>query len=310
MYFDAEDGTKLYVDEEGRDDRPVLLFVHGLFCNFTFWRSNVPELAKLFHVISIDMRGHGFSLKRDVGDAPLQVAKDIHALLVARDLRNVTLIGWSEGAHVVHHYVATFGNDRLKSVGFIDMSPKMICDDNWAFGLHLGPDVPMTQAVFDSVRAGLQNDDFNTRQGLIPLLFAVDRTEPAAVPAQRIVRNNSIIARIVSAKCRPRYPLPADTNEFFSRNFTLPTTAAALSHWDGLGAADFRAQVADFPRQLSVLLMYGAKSALFPVSPGQWIFDNLPGGVRKKLKLFDESGHAPHWEEPSKFNRVVARFVL
>lgn len=307
MFFDAEDGTELYVTDQGPRNAQTIVLVHGLLANFGFWRNNVPDLARHFRVITIDMRGHGFSSKPNVGDTPLQVARDVHALLVQLNLSRVTLVGWSAGAHVVHRYIETFGSDRLESVCLVDMSPKMICDETWSLGLHLGPGAPLTQEVFNAVRAGFEQDDFNTRQGLIPLLFAVD--DQPSESGEKLVKNRSVIARSVSARCRHRYDVASDTQEFFSRNFNLATTAGVVSHWDELGAGDFRAQIRNFPSGLGVLLTYGSQSALFPHDVGQWIFDNLPTGTRKQLKLFDESGHSPHWEEPTKFNRVLAAFV-
>lgn len=307
MYFQADDGVNLYVTDQGPKNAPPIVLVHGLLCNFTLWERNVPELARSCRVITIDMRGHGYSLKPDVGDTYQRVAKDVRQVLQALDVKKATLIGWSGGAYAVHSYVEQFGDERLKAIGVVDMAPKMICDAEWQFGIHLGVDAPVSQEVFQAVRQGFQVDDFRTRQGLVPLLFAVDAKEHPE--RHKLVRNNSIIAHRMGLRCCARYAPEPDALELYLRNFMLPTTNCVVSHWTALGEADFRPQIASFPSSLRVLLMYGARSALFPGAVGQWMLDALPQGVTKVLKVFDESGHALHWEEPSKFNRTVAWFA-
>jgi pimeloyl-ACP methyl ester carboxylesterase len=48
--------------EQGQGTQTIIL-VHGLASNAGFWRYNIPELAKTYHVIAVDLPGYGKSQK-------------------------------------------------------------------------------------------------------------------------------------------------------------------------------------------------------------------------------------------------------
>ncbi|MBK7630967.1 MAG: alpha/beta fold hydrolase [Ignavibacteriales bacterium] len=52
-----------YIDQ-GNGDKTIIL-VHGLASNAGFWRYNIPELAKYYRVIAVDLPGYGKSEKGD-----------------------------------------------------------------------------------------------------------------------------------------------------------------------------------------------------------------------------------------------------
>ena len=47
-------------------------------------------------------------------------------------------------------------------------------------------------------------------------------------------------------------------------------------------------------------------SAVFNWQGSAWVGENIPGA---KIEFFEDSGHMLFWEEPEKFNKVVADFV-
>jgi len=77
-FFETEDGAKLYFEDRGKGD--VILLVHGWMCSSKFWRANVPELAKEFRVVTIDLRGHGYSSKTLCGHTVRQYARDVRTI--------------------------------------------------------------------------------------------------------------------------------------------------------------------------------------------------------------------------------------
>ncbi|MHB9141331.1 MAG: alpha/beta fold hydrolase, partial [Paludibacter sp.] len=47
--------------DQGPDDAPVLIFIHGFPLNKSMWNKQVEELKKNYRVIVYDIRGHGDS---------------------------------------------------------------------------------------------------------------------------------------------------------------------------------------------------------------------------------------------------------
>ncbi|MGM3262768.1 alpha/beta fold hydrolase, partial [Klebsiella pneumoniae] len=76
-----------------------------------------------YRVISYDRRGFGRSEKPADGYDYDSLAADLAALIEERDLREVTLVGFSMGGGEVARYVANHGEDRLHSVVFAAAVP-------------------------------------------------------------------------------------------------------------------------------------------------------------------------------------------
>jgi len=48
-------------NDEGPDDAPVIVFIHGFPLNKSMWNAQVEELEYSFRVVTYDVRGHGGS---------------------------------------------------------------------------------------------------------------------------------------------------------------------------------------------------------------------------------------------------------
>jgi pimeloyl-ACP methyl ester carboxylesterase len=77
-----------------------------------------------------------------------------------------------------------------------------------------------------------------------------------------------------------------------------------VAFWTSMVAHDWREQLPQTP--VPVLLCYGAQSTLYPTKIRDYLAERVPDS---SLVVFEESGHAPFWEEPEKFNQEVARFA-
>lgn len=61
-FFQRTPVISLFYFDEGPQNAPVILLIHGLTCDLHDWSWQVPFLLKLgFRVISMDIRGHGKS---------------------------------------------------------------------------------------------------------------------------------------------------------------------------------------------------------------------------------------------------------
>jgi pimeloyl-ACP methyl ester carboxylesterase len=87
-----------YIDQ-GSGDKTIIL-VHGLASNAGFWRYNIPELAKHFRVIAVDLPGYGKSEKGDYSYTMSFYAEQIKKLIDELQLKNVVYVGHSMGGQI------------------------------------------------------------------------------------------------------------------------------------------------------------------------------------------------------------------
>lgn len=121
----ASDGCKLATMAIGRQDAPVLLLVHGLSQGKAIWhRQFASALAKRFHLIAFDLRGHGAS-SRVVDLASLgqsqRWADDVAAVLEHHGVTRFVGVGWSYGALVLMDYLRGLdvASDTVAGLAFI-----------------------------------------------------------------------------------------------------------------------------------------------------------------------------------------------
>jgi 3-oxoadipate enol-lactonase len=102
--------------EMGKGETIVLL--HGFCGSMAYWEKIAPKLSTEFHVILIDLRGHGDSSTTDVSFTIDDLAKDIKEVLESLQVGQVYLFGHSLGGYVtlslVEHYP-----EKLKGYGLI-----------------------------------------------------------------------------------------------------------------------------------------------------------------------------------------------
>lgn len=132
----TRDNTKIYYEEEGKGE--AIVFIHGWAANRTSFTIPLRNLSEKYRVITYDLRGHGLSEVTKNGLTMENFAEDLADLLSALNLREVILMGWSMGAQVLYKYIEIFGCTRLKGIGIIDMTPKLINDESWNLGLYHG----------------------------------------------------------------------------------------------------------------------------------------------------------------------------
>lgn len=94
-------GLKLHYVEWGGQGKPPLILLHGIARVAHCFDHLAPHFADKFHVIAIDMRGHGDSAWHPDGAYLVEdYTGDIEALIEQLDLRNLTLWGASTGGRV------------------------------------------------------------------------------------------------------------------------------------------------------------------------------------------------------------------
>jgi len=111
-YVTARDGTKLFVQDWG-SGQPVV-FLSAWTFNSSTWGSQIAALNdKGFRCVAPDRRGHGRSELPSTGYDLDTLTDDVAAVIEARDLRDVTLVGFSMGTVEAVNYLARYGSDRI-----------------------------------------------------------------------------------------------------------------------------------------------------------------------------------------------------
>ncbi len=131
-------GVPIAAMEWGNRAGPAVLFLHGFSFSKEFWEhQRSSDLASRFHMVAIDLRGHGASGKPWTAalyqDTRLW-ADDIAAAIKAFGLVRPVLVGWSFGGFVAMDYLRHYGTDAVAGLMLVS-SPAGLVD-------QLHPDTP------------------------------------------------------------------------------------------------------------------------------------------------------------------------
>jgi pimeloyl-ACP methyl ester carboxylesterase len=116
--FAQLDGAKVHYSDYGAGEN-ALVFVHGWSCDETFWAAQASAFGGKFHVITIDLPGHGQS------DKPrIRYTMDLHARAIDAVLRDAkakaaTLIGHSNGTPVIRQFYRKFP-EKTRALVIVD----------------------------------------------------------------------------------------------------------------------------------------------------------------------------------------------
>ncbi|MEO8348934.1 MAG: alpha/beta fold hydrolase, partial [Acidobacteriota bacterium] len=94
--FATYDGNRVRYENVG-SGREALVLVHGWSGDASVWRFQVPELAKHFRVISIDLPGHGASDKPETAYTMSFFAGAVEAVMLDLGVDRAVLVGHSMG---------------------------------------------------------------------------------------------------------------------------------------------------------------------------------------------------------------------
>jgi pimeloyl-[acyl-carrier protein] methyl ester esterase len=276
QYFTTSDGARIAFRDEGQGTPLVLL--HGLMAHGDFFREQ-EALADRFRLIRVDLRGHGASAAASGPATVEQIAADVAELAEALELEGAIGVGWSMGATVLWHVLTGPAAGRFAGAVVIDMTARVLNDEEWGLGLS---------AESCEARSAAIRDDFER--------FAQDAGQ--GIFAQP-VENGAFDAACGVAQ--DKIHALADWASFeFARND--PDTIASL--WASLVRQDVRALLERIAHP--TLVIHGAQSRLYGEDTADHLVAALPDA---KAVRFDRSGHAPHLEQPELFNDTVTQFA-
>ncbi|MCX7791855.1 MAG: alpha/beta fold hydrolase [Chloroflexaceae bacterium] len=103
-----KDGFTLWYDTQGNPTNPALVFLHPAFGDHTCFHHQVEPFASDYHVIALDLLGHGRSQVRS-GNVTVERTADLLAeILPAEGHTWAHLVGVSLGSLIAQHFAHRF----------------------------------------------------------------------------------------------------------------------------------------------------------------------------------------------------------
>lgn len=255
---------------EERGQGPALLLVHGWMMSGRYWRRQLEGLSQRFRVIAPDLRAHGNSAKALHGHTLVRYARDLRAVLEALGVARFALAGWSLGGPVCLEYIRQFGTGQLAALCLTETSPHAFGPPQWNTHHLAGWDF-----------AGMN-------QGFAHL--AADRK--AATTA------------FINGMWHSGQAPAAEAAWMLTEAMAMPTPQAQAIYSDYL-MRDYTGLLGQIDAPTLVVSGHGPHICFGPKTGG-WLAGHIPGA---RLEVFDHSGHMPFYEEPDRYNDLLAGFI-
>jgi pimeloyl-ACP methyl ester carboxylesterase len=147
------------------DEAPAVVLVHGWAGNRTYWQHQVGLLAERYHVVALDLGGHGESGGGRTDWSLPAFGDDVVAVVEEVGARRVALVGHSMGGDAVVYAARQLG-DRVTGLVWVD-----------AFR-SLGDESPSAPEVADAFVAPFRADFPAAVDGFVRGMFPVNADGP------------------------------------------------------------------------------------------------------------------------------------
>ena len=298
----SPDGLTIAVVESGETSGRPILFVHGFSQSAAAWRRQMlSDLGDTWRLIAFDLRGHGYSSKPEAPEryvASKLWAGDIAAVIAAKGLKDVVLVGWSYGGLPLLDYVREHGQDRLAALVFVATGYNLDLRPPDAGGpeLVLGPGVIENTGPMAGIPAGPPGAD----------LDGCGKAKTCGSYARQLAGTKRFLAMV------PGKPLaPALIAEALAYNMQTPPyvrRAMVIDRFVKGGPLDHSPTLKTV--KIPVLFIHGGKDRhVLPRSTE--IMKGLVDGAGGKSSriVYDGIGHAPFIEDAKRFNGDLKKFV-
>jgi pimeloyl-ACP methyl ester carboxylesterase len=266
-FCELSDGGRMRFLEAGTG-KPLVL-IHGWPTNANAWRDHIDALSMNHRVIAVDLRGFGDSTPMDQPTIA-RLAADVHELLASLDIDNAFVIGWSLGGSVVLSYATQFGAERVRGLGIIDVSPKLLPGVDWL----LGEGTPFSAEGLAEWSGRWPGDPLSVVTDVYTMGF-VDHEQHA------------------------------DTRDWLIGEGMRADRTTAMRTLDDAAAQDYRSVLANIT--VPALLLFGGHSTSTTPHVRDFFETNIPTST---MVVFEDSGHCLMFEEPRKFLETLDAFAL
>ena len=155
-------GLRLHYLDWGASAKPALILLHGIARHAHTFDHLASNLARDYHVIALDMRGHGDSAWSPEGAYLVEdYVKDLEGLVAQLGLRKLTLLGNSTGGRVVQVFAGLHP----------DLVERLIVED-------VGPERPQDIADSFARRVQQEANGWASEDELVAQLVMQNRRTP------------------------------------------------------------------------------------------------------------------------------------
>ena len=261
----------IHVERMGRGEPIVLL--HGFGASQVTWRYWAPELARTHTVYLVDLRGFGSAPRlKPARYGPADMADDVSRMILALDLKRVTLIGHSMGGGI-----ALLIAMLLRDQGEGDRVARLISVAGTAYEQKIPYYVNMLRRPSTKILVPLVPTRWVIRKVLESILY--DRSR--------------VSEEQVELYTRPLRPWPAKRAAVAAALQVIPPNLDDIvARYSGL----------DVP----TLLLWGRQDPVVPLSVAERLARELPDA---RLVVLERCGHMPTEELPEESLAVVRRFL-
>ena len=199
-YINVEDGLRLHYLDEGNENKPTVLLLHGEPSWSYLYRKMIPILSNDFRVIAPDLIGFGKSDKFvNREDYTYQNHIDwISTFIQKLDLKNITLFCQDWGG-LIGLRIITEMNNRFDMVvasnttlptGKIPMPESFI---QWreysqhSSGFNIGKVIdmgtvqPLSEKVYEAYNAPFPSEDYKAGARIFPTLVPINQDDPESI---------------------------------------------------------------------------------------------------------------------------------
>jgi len=263
------DGLTIAAQEWGNPNGPEILFIHGFSQSYLSWiRQADSDLAKDFHIVTYDLRGHGNS------DKPLDPARyrdskawgdEVQAVMDATGLKHPVLVGWSYAGRVISDYVATHGAGQLAGIDFVDApikaDPALIGDNLKNLPLMASEDLPTNIAATRTFLHGCFSkqpgaDDYETMLAFNMMVPPKVRAGLGGRPLDASELMSKLKIPVLVTHGREDRNAKVGAGEYTAS--VIP--GAKLSIYDGVGHSPFYEDAPRFNAELAAFVRMAAKT--------------------------------------------------
>jgi non-heme chloroperoxidase len=262
--------TEIYYEDYGQG--PVVVLIHGWPLSHRMWEGQVNAFtAAGFRCVAYDRRGFGQSGRPAGGFDYDTFASDLNDLMVALDLRDVTLAGFSMGGGEVARYLGRYGSERVARAMLIAAVPPFLLKT---------PDNPhgIDGTVFDQMLQGIVEDRIGFLDGFMKMFFNIT----------------------------PLSSGPGSDYVAFAKSLAWPASPLGTQQCiNAFGRTDFRADLAKF--DVPTLVIHGDKDQIVPLDvSGKLAAQSIAGA---KLAVVKGAPHGLNATHGAELNALMLEFL-
>jgi pimeloyl-ACP methyl ester carboxylesterase len=263
------DGRSVHVIDTGGDG-PPLLFIHGLGGVWQNWLLNIAAFKDSHRCVALDLPGFGQS-EMPEGEISIQrFARAVDAVCDRLGVECPVVVGNSMG-------------------GFV--------------GAELALSFPTRVAKLVLVSAAGLSTEYLRREPLLALsrlwIAGVTRTGVLTEPVVRRRRlRRAFLQTVARYPERLSIPLTYELVQGAGKEAFVPSLQALMEY-------SFRNRLAQI--EVPVLIVWGRNDMIVPVGDAEKFARLI--GPNAHVVIFEDTGHVPMLERPSRFNQLLASFV-